>query len=288
MKKPISVIALLGAAIALTGCGASTVSSGETSSDIVTVSQIMGESAVASTVDENADIAVLSELAPDMEAVVAENTRSVELTDEQTEIVTELFDTFAKMDLLFFNSDYESKNALAVFKDTEYECSRLFADSRGANPENFSVTTAGNLNNDRLIKYTGTAVDTIDEYNALRRRYFTDGFIERFDYTKDGNGIGRLWEENGAVYRTCAEGETTATVGGDGAAIPLYVRDCDEDNAVITVRVFKDLTELSGQPDGEMLTFKLAVQPEGGFKVDKVTSGSGETFKFYEKFELMI
>ena len=97
-----------------------------------------------------------------------------------------------------------------------------------------------------------------------------------------------MWEENGAVYRTCAEGETTATVGGDGAAIPLYVRGCDEDNTVITVRVFKDLTELSGQPDGEMLTFKLAVQPEGGYKVDKVTNGSGETFKFYEKFELMI
>ena len=289
MKKLISVIVLLGMAMAVTGCSAS--SEPPEVSDIgSTVSQTKREeSAVISTAEDNTDIAPLADFAPDMAAIVAENTQSIELTDEQTEIVTELFDTFAKMDLLFFNSNYECKNALDIFNDTEYACARVFADSRGANPENFSATTAGNLNNDRLIKYTGTAVDTIDEYNALRRRYFTDGFIERFDYTKDGNGIGKLWEENGSVYRTCREDGMTLTLGEDGAAIPLYVRGCEEDNGVITVRVFKELTEVSGQPDGEMLTFTLTVQSEGGFKVDKITNGSGdETFKFYDKFELMI
>lgn len=288
MKKLILVIVLLGAAMALAGCAASSGGASEVSDIGGTVSMTKEESAVISTTEEQRSIEPLADII-NMAALVEENTRSIEMTDEQTEIVTELFGTFAKMNLLFFNSNYECKTALDIFNGTEYECARIFADSRGANPENFSATTAGNLNNDRLIKYTGNAVDTIAEYNALRRRYFTDGFIERFDYTKDVNGIGKLWEENGAVYRTCRDDGVTLTLGEDGAAIPLYVRGCEEDNGVITVRVFKELTEVSGQPDGEMLTFTLAVQPEGGFKVDKITNGSGdETFKFYDKFELMI
>ncbi len=81
----------------------------------------------------------------------------------------------------------------------------------------------------------------------------------------------------------------TVTLGDDGMAIPLYVRCCEEDNGVITVRVFKDMTEFCGQPDGEMLSFTLVVRSDGGFKVDKITNGNGdETFKFYNKFKLMI
>lgn len=291
MKKLISVIVLTALAAAMTGCaseGAEPEVSGIADS---TFSLIKDESAVISSTEEEHNIEPFADKAVDMAAVVKENTQSIELTEEQTAVVTELFDTCAKMDLLFFNSNYECKTALDIFNGTEYECARIFADSRGTNPEGFSVTTAGNLNNDRLIKYTGTAVDTIDEYNALRRRYFTDGFIERFDYAKGtaDSSIGKLWEENGAVYRTCPEGGMTVTLGEDGAAIPLYVRGCEEDNGVITVRVFKDLTALSGHPDGEMLTFTLAAQSEGGFKVDKITDGDGnDTFKFYDKFELMM
>ena len=130
MKKLISVIVLLGMAMAVTGCSAS--SEPPEVSDIgSTVSQTkMEESAVISTAEDNTDIAPLADFAPDMAAIVAENTQSIELTDEQTEIVTELFDTFAKMDLLFFNSNYECKNALDIFNDTEYACARVFADSR--------------------------------------------------------------------------------------------------------------------------------------------------------------
>ncbi len=49
------------------------------------------------------------------------------------------------------------------------------------------------------------------------------------------------------------------------------------------------MTEFCGQPDGEMLSFTLVVRSDGGFKVDKITNGNGdETFKFYNKFKLMI
>ena len=292
MKKLISVIFLIALAAAVTGCSVSAGGALKVS-DISdsTVSLTKEESTGISITEKEHSIDTFVDKATDMSLIIEENTQSIELNEEQTAIVTELFDTYAKMNLLFFNSNYECKTALDMFGGTEYECARIFADSRGMNPERFSVTTAGNLNNDRLIKYTGTAVNTIDKYNALRRQYFTDGFIDRFDYAKDGvnSSIDKLWEENGAVYRTCLEGGLTVTLGDDGMAIPLYVRCCEEDNGVITVRVFKDMTEFCGQPDGEMLSFTLVVRSDGGFKVDKITNGNGdETFKFYNKFKLMI
>ena len=207
MKKLISVIFLIALA-AVTGCSVSAGGALKVS-DISdsTVSLTKEESTVISTIEKEHSIDPFVDKVTDMSLIIEENTQSIELNDEQTAIVTELFDTYAKMNLLFFNSNYECKTALDMFGGTEYECARIFADSRGMNPEGFSVTTAGNLNNDRLIKYTGTAVNTIDKYNALRRQYFTDGFIDRFDYAKDGvnSSIDKLWEENGAVYRTCLE-----------------------------------------------------------------------------------
>ncbi len=141
---------------------------------------------------------------------------SIELTDEQKQVITTLYEDYTKPAYVFFNRNFEIKDMPEMFKGTEYEFERVTL-TKDELPEEFIkiCDEDPDLHSypGSFIKYTGSAVNTKEKLKNEMSKYFTDKFINNAlgDENSDDPHF-YSWEQDGAVYRQCPD---------TGGALPL-------------------------------------------------------------------
>ncbi len=214
---------------------------------------------------------------------------SIKLNNSQKQVMIDLCDNYTEAAFVFFNESYEIENIPLLYKDTEYEFQRMLLGAEEI-PEDilkkFEEESGQSDDAYTVIRYTGSAVNTIEKLTAERSKYFTDEFISKID---ERYGMSRyMWEKDSAVYRFCYVGDGTEPFNDEPR---LYVKDYYEREGKAYIKVLCDMTESEGKIDRCYLYYTLSLLEDGGFKLDDFSaeSDSGKTFdiiKLYRGGEL--
>ena len=223
---------------------------------------------------------------------------SIELTDEQKQVITTLYEDYTKPAYVFFNRNFEIKDVPEMFKGTEYEFERVTLTKDELPEELIKICdedTETHSYPGSFIKYTGSAVNTKEKLKNEMSKYFTDKFINNaLGYENSDDPHFYSWEQDGAVYRQCPD---------TGGALPLsdnyaklYVKEYNETDDKIDIKMLYSFTE----GDNKYKSYyyiTLEKEAAGGFKLDdfyfKRTSMDGEEYidfpvhNFYSKGTLV-
>ncbi len=214
------------------------------------------------------------------------------LTEEQKDVVTEVYEKYTELAYIFFNRNFEIKDLTERFKGTEYEFERVILDKDDL-PDELVEACDGHYPQN-FIKYTGSAVNTEEKLDAEMRKYFTEDFIEslfKVNYI-EGDSLPEMayyyrWEEDGAVYRNCPEGGMTLPLGDE---INVYVTDYIETDTSVTIKTALDESEIFISPTNSYDYVHAEITLERGENGELRMSGyksdrSDETLinEFYQK-----
>lgn len=192
---------------------------------------------------------------------------SIPLETEQKAVIDKLYNEYSKMALLFFNTNYEVKDALDIFKGTEYECIRTLSCDENINDSGFNENFGRYSGNIPLIRYTGSVVNTLEKFHTARSLYFTDRYVSQWDFANDI--ILYRWEENYSVYQTSSSGGMTIPLGDSP---DIYIKEYREIKSKHQIKI-KVLTVRNGgeKPVYDYQNITLETTDDGIFKLDVMT-----------------
>lgn len=271
MRSLFKAIGLIAAVSVLCSCN-QTINDSNSNSNMINDSSIAtdtGTSQVAST--SRSDDISGSDIEPEL--------TSIPLEADEKAVIDKLYNEYSKMALLFFNSNYEVRDALDVFKNTEYECSRTLSGNENINDSGFNENYGQYYNNMQLIKYTGSAVNTLEKYHATRSLYFTDRYVRQWDFSDDL--IAYRWEEDNSVYQTAGSGGMTVPLGDSP---DIYIKEYRENKSKHQIKIKVLTVSNNGEkPVYDYQDIILETNDDGTFRLDKMTDNDGIN-ELYPKF----
>ena len=198
---------------------------------------------------------------------------TIQLTDEQKQVITTLYEDYTKLAYVFFNQNFEVKDIPEMFKDTEYEFERVILKKEELPAE--LVKICEDWSEDcsypsTFIRYTGSAVNTEEKLKSEMSKYFTDKFIENAFLVEHSNddpmatdAYYYTWEADGASYRQCPEGGMTSPLGDKW---DLYVKEYNETDDKIEIKMLYDQSSFDWGKSYYYIT--LEKEADGSFKLD--------------------
>ncbi|MCH5325240.1 MAG: hypothetical protein J1E39_08490 [Eubacterium sp.] len=178
----------------------------------------------------------------------SETRESIELTDEQKDILTQVYDKYTKMAYVFFNQAFDYKDEPKLFEGTEYEFHTEFL-TEDEMPDEFKElhTEDWSIPNS-FVKYTGSAVNTVEKFEQERSEYFTDSFINKATISRVSSILSSvIWEDGEGVYKYC--GYISSKPMAD--YYDLYVKEFTESDGRIEIKLLCDRTVLYDEQEYE-------------------------------------
>ncbi|MCH5325242.1 MAG: hypothetical protein J1E39_08500 [Eubacterium sp.] len=208
--------------------------------------------------------------------VFDETIETVKLTDEQKDIVEKVYDEYVKMACLFFNESWEDKNSPPVFEGTEYEFEKAYFNEDEL-PDELKALCEDELYPKVFIKYTGSAVNTLEKLREARSQYFTDHFVQKLIDTMFSEPLEPkytyTWEADGGAYRFCFD-------DGNGAFYNLfdyYIVGFSQTDDKIEINVAADPSRMYESYDNHYTYIHcniiLELNEDGSFRIDDMEWG---------------